>query len=185
MRLKHKLTTTMLMGLSLLTLCGSPVAAATGASSSTTSSSTIHKITGKVTIHYVPGYGVAVWRTPAGKEVVPGKKLMNGTSWRVFEWTNIKGKIWYNLGGNQWVAQPYAHMAGDPENTEIIIHKTVTIHYVPGYGIALWASPDSKSPIKGRTLKTGTHWKVFSQLDNGLLWYKVGKDQWIQALYTK
>lgn len=62
------------------------------------------------TVEYAPGYGIQVW-TKAHKfaynEDGSLKKLQHGTSWKVFGDTTINGKMFYHLGGNQWIDAAY------------------------------------------------------------------------------
>ncbi len=72
------------------------------------------KIQGIVTINYVPGYGIAVYRFPGYGELVIDEKTMNfkrlqhGTSWKVFKRKTVNGIVYYNLGGEQWIDGRYA-----------------------------------------------------------------------------
>lgn len=59
----------------------------------------------------------------------------------------------------------------------------VQINYVPDFGIAVWTAPGGHTT--GQTLKHGTTWKITGyKMYNGAKWYRVGKNQWIQAQYT-
>ena len=60
-------------------------------------------------INYVPGYGIAVWNSFLGnKKAIAGKKLMNGTNWKVFKLAkDSNGHEWLNVGGNQWIDSSY------------------------------------------------------------------------------
>ncbi|MHA3065179.1 hypothetical protein [Lacticaseibacillus saniviri] len=66
----------------------------------------VQAIKGVIQVHYVKGYGIAVWKQP-GKYPL-AKKLAHGTSWKVFAKTTVNGHAWYNLGGNQWLDSTYA-----------------------------------------------------------------------------
>jgi hypothetical protein len=139
-----------------------------------------------IDINYVPGYGVAVWTAPVGGHTIPGKLLMTGTKWKTVRTTKVNGTDWYDLGGNQWIAAPYAHVYGAPNSTtEVATSKVATINYVPGYSIAVWTSPNNGTRVPGKMLKHGTAWRVVGTLNNGELWYDLGGHQWIQARYTK
>lgn len=71
-----------------------------------------------------------------------------------------------------------------PWTTKVTPVKTVVqIDYRPGYGIAVWSSPNNTA-IKGKTLKTGTKWRVFAQANiDGQTWYNLGGNQWIIGIY--
>jgi hypothetical protein len=140
----------------------------------------------KIDINYVPGYGVALWSAPVGGHVIPGKLLPHGSVWQTYEAVTINGKTWYNLGGNQWLATPYAHVYGATyPNTEIMDKSVVTIKYQPGYSIAVWSSPNNGHVLPGKSLKDGSSWQTYGYTNNGELWYDLGGHQWIQARYTK
>lgn len=70
-------------------------------------------ITGKVTVHYAKGYGIQIWnnykddKKPVMVDKKHAKKLMAGTTWKVFQVATLNGHTWYNLGGNQWVSASY------------------------------------------------------------------------------
>ncbi|KRM72437.1 3D domain-containing protein [Lacticaseibacillus brantae] len=69
-------------------------------------------------------------------------------------------------------------------NTVNAATENKTVNYVPGYGIAVWTSPNADHQLTGKYLQHGTSWKVFSYttVDN-TLWANVGGDQWVQAQY--
>jgi len=90
----------------MMTTPNEVVMSKTPAPSNQPSTSGVQKMTGVVQIHYVKGYGIAIWAQP-GKHPLT-KKLAHGTSWKVFAKTTLNGKVWYNLGGNQWLDSKYA-----------------------------------------------------------------------------
>lgn len=63
--------------------------------------------------------------------------------------------------------------------------KKVQVSYVPGYGINVWDNYQNPS-FTGKRVQDGTTVNVLaSAVDNeGNTWYKIGKNQWIQARYT-
>lgn len=71
-----------------------------------------------------------------------------------------------------------------PWTSAVIPMKAVVqIDYMPGYGIAVWSSPNN-TVIKGKTLKTGTKWQVFEMASiNGHAWYNLGGSQWIDGTF--
>lgn len=79
---------------------------------------TVEAATEVVTINYVPGYGIAVWNKPTSdRKAIAGKKLKHGTSWKVLKTQTVDGKLWYNLGGDQWIDGDYAK-PGYPQVTQ-------------------------------------------------------------------
>ncbi|MGL5885977.1 MAG: immunoglobulin-like domain-containing protein, partial [Bombilactobacillus sp.] len=59
---------------------------------------------GIVTINYVPGYGVNLWKTAGTTGGYYSRKLPHGSKWQVFGSQNG----FYNLGKNQWLQAQYA-----------------------------------------------------------------------------
>lgn len=131
-------------------------------------------------INYVPNYGINVWNAPAG--IFTGQRLAHGSAWKIFKKaTNAQGKVFYNVGKNQWIDGQYVSFS--PVTSLKPLKGIVTIDYVPGYGVNLWKKPNSSGGYyAGRKLKHGTQWKTFG-LENGF--YKVGNNQWIQGKYAK
>lgn len=62
---------------------------------------------GVVTVNYVPGYGIAVYKEPGKSALVQvngkAKRLAHGTSWKSFKKQIVNNVTYYNVGGNQWV----------------------------------------------------------------------------------
>ncbi|MGL5885249.1 MAG: SLAP domain-containing protein, partial [Bombilactobacillus sp.] len=117
---------------------------------------------------------------PAG--VFTGQRLAHGSAWKIFKKaTNAQGKVFYNVGKNQWIDGQYVSLS--PVVSLKPLKGIVTIDYVPGYGVNLWKAPNTSGGYyAGRKLKHGTQWKTFG-LENGF--YKVGNNQWIQGKYAK
>lgn len=135
-----------------------------------------------VTIKYVPGYGINLWKTPASKEWT-GRRLPHNSSWKVFGTAvGDDGYVWYNLGGDQWIPSRYTNK---PIKAAASDSNVVTIKYVPGYGINLWKTPASKE-WTGRRLAHNSSWRVYKTAvgDDGYIWYNLGGDQWIPSRYT-
>lgn len=63
--------------------------------------------------------------------------------------------------------------------------QTVTINYVPGYGIAVWNNFQN-GQTTGQYLKHGSSYKVIKTAKDaqGNTWYDLGLNQWIMAKYT-
>lgn len=140
-----------------------------------------------VTIHYIPGYKIAVWANPAGH--VTGKYLPHGSRWKTSGYAMVNGNKWYNLGGNQWIDAKYTSNnqtmttpQTNTSNVSNIKNTTGTLRVTYRTGIVVWATPGARPT--GKYLPTGSHWKFFktSQL-NGETWYNLGGNQWIPAKY--
>lgn len=82
--------------------------AKTAAQKNAVTPSTSYRAVG--TVNYVPGYGIQVW-TKSHQFVTNTdgslKKLQDGTNWKIFGESNLNGKTYYNLGGDQWLDANY------------------------------------------------------------------------------
>ena len=136
---------------------------------------------GKTVVTIAAKHGTAVYTAPGGKKT--SRVLPAGSRWSGFEYTTSNSPIssgWWNLGGNQWIA------AKDVSNT--VPYKTVVkVHYVPGYGIAVWNTYKAGRKPTGKYLKDGTKWKTFMSAidDNDVTWVSVGTNQWVQTQYLQ
>lgn len=141
------------------------------------------KESGSVEINYVPNYGIAVWTAPDGHTT--GQVLQHGTTWQTFGYKYVNGQKWLNVGHNQWIPARYAATPGSVSTADTFTRQadTAQVHYVAGYGIAVWREPGHGTT--GRFLQDGTTWRTFGyKYVNGQKWLNVGKNQWIQASYT-
>lgn len=69
--------------------------------------SRLQSLKGIVTINYVPGYGVNLWKAPKTTGgYYKGRKLKHGTPWKVF---GIQDGF-YKVGSNQWIQAKYAKL---------------------------------------------------------------------------
>jgi len=138
--------------------------------------------TGVVTVHYKPGYGIAVWSQP-GKGVIPGKYLKHGTSWKYFKTASIGGLLWYNLGGNQWVSAQYTTSNNPYGVAKYAFAYKSTVKITNPKGAKIYS--DTNSAVStGRVLPAGSRWKTFEVLNNGARWYNLGGNQWINQIDT-
>ena len=118
--------------------------------SKTNTSTSVTSSTGTLTINYKPGYGIAVWSQP-GKNLIKGKYLKHGTSWKYFATTNVNGHTWYNVGGNQWIdgayttATPDKTTSNNTSNITNLAYSFATINYKPGYSLGSFDAPYGKS----------------------------------------
>lgn len=82
-------------------------------------------------VGYVPKYGIAVFqRNGEQLHAIPNKTLKNGTSWKVFSRAVINGKLYFNVGGNQWVSSQYV-VVGNPRGTSIKLSVPYVSQYAP------------------------------------------------------
>lgn len=151
-------------------------------------SDTTYTEVGSQAIVTVGAKGAVVY-TDAKRVNATSKHLAPGTKWKTFSKLQGDRGIFgistasYNLGGNQWIANL------DTVQAPVInpnARGTVKIHYVPGYGIAVWTAPGKSTAIKGKTLKHGTSWKYFATTSiDGTTWYNLGGNQWVSGEWAK
>lgn len=132
--------------------------------------------TGVVTVNYKTP--IAVWREP-GRNTIRGKTLANHTAWRYFRIAEVKGQVWYNLGGQQWVPAEYVTVNGQKgsENTSRTTFYEVVQITKP---VNVYTSPNGK--ITSRILPFDSYWRSFAtRYDNNShqWWYNLGGSQWV------
>lgn len=128
-------------------------------------------------VDYVPGYGINVWDAPNGRAT--GQKLPDASAWKISHKATANGKVWYQVGKNQWIDSTYVSL--NPISRMKPMSGVVQIEYIPGYSVRVYQSADTSKPTD-KLLKHGTTWKVFGEM-NGF--YNVGKNQWIKVEYGK
>lgn len=160
-------------------------AEATTYSKTPTSSTSYYGATpknGVITVHYIPGYGIAVYSQP-GRSIIPGRYLKHGTSWKYFQTAQVEGMLWYNLGGNQWVPAKYT-TSNNPELVAKYVYNKVSIQKITNpKGAQVYSDPNSGIST-GRVLPAGSRWKSFKVMNNGVIWYNLGGNQWISETDT-
>lgn len=82
--------------------------AAVNAVQSDSTTANVQAATIKVTINYVPGYGVNIWDNYNGGHFT-GQRAQHGTTWEVLEQKfDSKDRNWYKIGENKWILAQYA-----------------------------------------------------------------------------
>jgi|GEM_PF-5934436 len=81
-------------------------------------------------VNYVPGYGIALWTKPG--QQFTGRYLAHGSQWRVFKSTRVNGKIWYNLGGNQWIDGGFTRLTTSQGSGPTISFLNLTTPIIEG-----------------------------------------------------
>lgn len=71
-----------------------------------TGSNYVTSVNGTVKINYIPGYGVNVYNSPAKNHKFTGKRLADGTTWKVNSKQIVDGTTWYQVVGG-WVDGKY------------------------------------------------------------------------------
>lgn len=138
-------------------------------------------------INYVPNYGIMIWDNFNNTKKPLNRYLKHGTSWKIFKKATINNAIWYNLGGNQWVEGKYVivqdNKPSTPSEKPTPYKSVVKIDYKTS--ILVWNNFDNTRKGINKYLKPGTSWKTSSKVHyNGELWYNLGGNQWIPAMYT-
>ena len=58
-------------------------------------------------VNYVPGYGINLWKGFGNKKIFSGKRLPDGSNWKVYKKAIVGDTYWFNLGGDLWVDGEY------------------------------------------------------------------------------
>lgn len=92
--------------------------AAVNAVQSDSTTANVQAATIKVTINYVPGYGVNIWDNYNGGHFT-GQRAQHGTTWEVLEQKfDSKGRNWYKIGENKWILAQYATTVASAASTK-------------------------------------------------------------------
>lgn len=98
-----------------LTLTGVATVSAVNPDSTTAK---VQAATTKVKINYVPGYGVNIWDN-YNRGHFTGQRAQHGTTWNVLDQkTDKKGRVWYQVGENQWIMAQYTTPEGNSVATK-------------------------------------------------------------------
>lgn len=115
------------------------------------------------------------------------RTLKKGSSWKSATQMTVNGRTYYNLGGDQWVDDANVTVQGAAKVSAI--KGVATVHYVKGYGIAVWTNYQNGKAIRGKKLMDGSKWKVFkratlkSTVNGTTTWYNLGGNQWLDGRY--
>ena len=86
----------------------------------------VQAATTKVKINYVPGYGINIWDNYNGGHFT-GQRAQHGTTWDVLDQkTDKKGRVWYQVGQNQWIMAQYTTPAGNTVTKKTTTQATAT-----------------------------------------------------------
>ena len=86
----------------------------------------VQAATTKVKINYVPGYGINIWDNYNGGHFT-GQRAQHGTTWNVLDQkTDKKGRVWYQVGQNQWIMAQYTTPAGNTVTKNTTTQATVS-----------------------------------------------------------
>ena len=138
-------------------------------------------------IDYVPGYNVREYSYPGNDWT--GNQVKHGTAVKVTKRAVFQnGEEWYKLGDGNWVKSQYVKAGKNPGNA-VDARGVVTVNYIPGYGIAVYKEAGKPELVKvngkAKRLPHGTAWKSFKkQKVNGITYYNVGGNQWVDGRYV-
>lgn len=86
----------------------------------------VQAATTEVKINYVPGYGINIWDNYNGGHFT-GQRAQHGTTWNVLDQkTDKKGRVWYQVGQNQWIMAQYTTPAGNTVTKKTTTQATAT-----------------------------------------------------------
>ncbi|WEV50890.1 C40 family peptidase [Lactobacillus sp. ESL0731] len=81
--------------------------AAVNAVNANSMTSNVAAATNKVTVNYVPGYGINIWNSYENPTFT-GQRVQHGTVVNVIDSeTDAKGNVWYEIGPDQWIQAQY------------------------------------------------------------------------------
>lgn len=138
-------------------------------------------------IDYVPGYNVREYSYPGNDWT--GNQVKHGTAVKVTKRAVFQnGEEWYKLGDGNWVKSQYVKAGKNPSDA-VDARGVVTVNYIPGYGIAVYKEAGKPELVKvngkAKRLPHGTAWKSFKkQKVNGITYYNVGGNQWVDGRYV-
>lgn len=138
-------------------------------------------------IDYVPGYNVREYSYPGNDWA--GNQVKHGTAVKVTKRAVFQnGEEWYKLGDGNWVKSQYVKAGKNPSDA-VDARGVVTVNYIPGYGIAVYKEAGKPELVKvngkAKRLPHGTAWKSFKkQKVNGITYYNVGGNQWVDGRYV-
>lgn len=67
---------------------------------------------GKITINYVPGFGVNAYDRNGNQLAGTNKKFKAGTAWKYSAVINIKGRVYYQVSGFEFIPAKYTYGSG-------------------------------------------------------------------------
>ncbi|WP_155287573.1 SLAP domain-containing protein [Lacticaseibacillus zhaodongensis] len=150
----------------------------TTSAKSTSSSFKATAVSGSIKVNYVPGYGIAIWTSPVSGQPVPGKKLMHGTNWKVFQETTVNGHTYYNLGGAQWIDAHY--VIANLKGKETAFSGKIT---TGKKRINVYADVNGNKVT--RTIGANVKLNAYGKINNGQLWYRIGPKEYVRAIDLK
>ncbi|MCD2256537.1 FIVAR domain-containing protein [Lactobacillus sp. CC-MHH1034] len=66
---------------------------------------------GVATINFAPGYSINLWQLQPDGVHFTGRRLTNGTAWKIYGSIMVGGVEYFNLGANQWVNSTYVTLS--------------------------------------------------------------------------
>lgn len=115
--------------------------------------------------------GGEVYTSPGGEYI---KTLAFKSQWKFIGTQVVNKRIWFNLGGNQWISDEFA---GSGIKS---VDNTSGTAKVADFGMAtVYNSPNGLA--NGQTLSVGTEWKYNKVAidDQNIKWFNAGHSQWI------
>lgn len=62
------------------------------------------------TVHYVKGYGVNLWNGYGNEKEFSGRRILDGSQWKVYKKAIVGNTYWFNLGADFWVDGQYMNI---------------------------------------------------------------------------
>ncbi|WP_155287373.1 SLAP domain-containing protein [Lacticaseibacillus zhaodongensis] len=156
-----------------------PVAASTVTSFAATSTSTTAtakmSTIGTFTVKNI----TASISTADGKDT--GKHLSLNSKWKVFSAKKLGSELYYNVGGNQYVAAGLGVFTSNSGNNAAPAVTKISGVFTAGKTGSMMYSKEGVWSLAD-PLEYGSKWKVFGEMTlNGDLYYDLGGNQWVKA----
>ncbi|MFT9193823.1 MAG: SLAP domain-containing protein, partial [Schleiferilactobacillus harbinensis] len=112
-----------------------------------------------------------VYNAPNGTAI--GMELLSGSAWRINAIKNVNGRLWYEVGTNQWIKTGVVQFSDQQIRAAGVVYQTVDVVNAPG----------STELVGRQRLSNNSAWltTVRETLADGSVWYKVGTNQWVNA----
>ncbi|MHA3066174.1 C40 family peptidase [Lacticaseibacillus saniviri] len=149
----------------------------------TTHAATEQAFTSTGWVSYVPNYGIELWKSPTAPHGTTGRKLPNGSAWKISAAVREGDHYWYKLGTNQWMDGRY--IALSPVAKDRSVDQSIKRNVVRISGTApIYSTPNGKAT--GKSLKNASYWQFSDRAVAGKhMWFKVSANQWVKDSWAK
>jgi len=134
-------------------------------------------------VSYVPHYGIELWKSPVAPHGTTGRKLANGSAWKISAAVRDGDHYWYKLGTNQWMDGKYISLSPVASDRKVDQNINRNVVRISG-STTIYSQPNGTAT--GRHLNNGSYWKFSGRSVAGdHMWYAVGTNQWVKDTNAK